>query len=410
MRLKQLALVTSAPLALALAVCGVAGMAQARPNPPVATVPPFGLGQAPAFPEQTRAPEEKLGVAFNIETLASGLNHPWSLAFLSDGSKLVTERAGALRILGQDGTLSAPVAGLPAVYVKANGGLLDVALDPNYARNGLVYWSYAEPREGGNGTAVARGKLVLGATPRLDQVTVIWRQAPTLDSSLHFGSRLVFARDGTLFITTGERSILEGRVQAQRLDGTLGKVIRIKPDGSIPADNPFVRTPGAKPEIWSIGHRNIQGATINPWTGELWAAEHGAKGGDEINIPKAGKDYGWPTITYGVEYSLKPIGEGITQHAGMEQPIYYWDPVIAPSGMVFYNAGLFPAWKGSLFVGGLKGYLVRLTLKDNKVVGEERLLSELGWRIRDVRVGPDGALYVVTDEDDGRVLKLTPKP
>jgi glucose/arabinose dehydrogenase len=231
-----------------------------------------------------------------------------------------------------------------------------------------------------------------------------------LDSSLHFGSRLVFARDGTLFITTGERSILEGRVQAQRLDGTLGKVIRIKPDGSIPADNPFVRTPGAKPEIWSIGHRNIQGATINPWTGHLWTAEHGAKGGDEINIPKAGGDYGWPTITYGVEYSLKPIGDGITQREGMEQPIYYWDPVIAPSGMVFYNANLFPAWKGSLFVGGLKKYLVRLSLKDNKVVGEERLLTELDFRIRDVRVGPDGALYVVTDEDDGRVLKLTPKP
>ena len=404
MRPRQLAIA-----AFALSVCGFAGLAQARPNPPVATLPPFGLGQAPAFPEQTRAPEEKLGVAYNVETLAAGLNHPWSLAFLPDGSALVTERAGALRILGHDGKLSLPVTGLPAVYVKANGGLLDVALDPNYAKNGLVYWSYAEPREGGNGTAVARGKLVLGAAPRLEKVEVIWRQTPTLDSSLHFGSRLVFARDGTLFITTGERSILEGRVQAQRLDGTLGKMIRIKPDGSIPADNPFVDKSGAKPEIWSIGHRNIQGATINPWTGQLWTVEHGAKGGDEINIPKAGKDYGWPTITYGVEYSLKPIGEGITQHAGMEQPIYYWDPVIAPSGMVFYNAGLFPAWKGSLFVGGLKGYLVRLTLKDDKVVGEERLLSELGFRIRDVRVGPEGALYVVTDEDDGRVLKLTPK-
>ena len=405
MRLRDLALAT-----LALSVCGSAGLAQARPNPPVATLPPFGLGQTPAFPEQTRAPEEKLGVAYDIETLATGLNHPWSLAFLPNGAKLVTERAGALRILGTDGKLSPPVAGVPAVYVKANGGLLDVALDPNYARNGLIYWSYAEPRDGGNGTAVARGKLVLGAEPKLEKVKVIWRQTPTLDSSLHFGSRLVFARDGTLFITTGERSILEGRVQAQRLDGTLGKMIRIKPDGSVPADNPFVGKPGVKPEIWSIGHRNIQGATINPWTGQLWTVEHGAKGGDEINHPQAGKDYGWPTITYGVEYSLKPIGDGITQRAGMEQPIYYWDPVIAPSGMVFYNANLFPAWKGSLFVGGLKGYLVRLTLKDEKVVGEERLLAELGYRIRDVRVGPEGALYIVTDEDDGRILKLTPKP
>ncbi|CAN5267103.1 PQQ-dependent sugar dehydrogenase [soil metagenome] len=403
MRLSQFA------MGVALSVCGFTGLAQAQPDPPVATPPPFGLGQTPAFPEQTRAPEEKLGVAYMVETLAAGLNHPWSLAFLPDGSKLVSERAGALRILGRDGKLSPPVTGLPAVYVKANGGLLDVALDPNYARNGLVYWSYAEPREGGNGTAVARGRLVLGAAPRLEKVEVVWRQTPTLDSSLHFGSRLVFARDGMLFITTGERSILEGRVQAQRLDGTLGKVIRIKPDGSIPADNPYVGNPQAKPEIWSIGHRNIQGATINPWTGQLWTAEHGAKGGDEINIPQGGKDYGWPTITYGVEYSLKPIGEGITQRADMEQPIYYWDPVIAPSGMAFYDADLFPAWKGSLFVGGLKGYLVRVTLKDDKVVGEERLLSELGFRIRDVRVGPDGALYVVTDEDDGRILKLTPK-
>ncbi|CAN5130955.1 PQQ-dependent sugar dehydrogenase [soil metagenome] len=394
---------------LALLIGAFASLVQARPNPPVATLPPFGLGQTPAFPEQTRAPEEKRGVAFQIETLASGLNHPWGLTFLPNGSKLVTERAGALRILDAAGKLSPPVAGLPAVYVEANGGLLDVALDPHYATNGLVYWSYAEPREGSNGTAVARGKLVLDTAPRLDKVEVIWRQTPKLDSSLHFGSRLVFARDGRLFITTGERSILEGRVQAQRLDGTLGKIVRIEPDGSIPADNPLVGQPGAKPEIWSIGHRNIQGATINPWTGQLWTAEHGAKGGDEINIPKAGKDYGWPTITYGVEYSLKPIGEGITQHAGMEQPIYYWDPVIAPSGMAFYNADLFPAWRGSLFVGGLKGYLVRLSLKDDKVVGEERLLAELGYRIRDVRVGPEGALYVVTDEDDGRILKITPK-
>ena len=405
MRLRPTALLT-----LSLSICAIAGQVQAAPNPPVATLPPFGIGQTPAFPEQTRAPEEKLDVAYRVETLASGLNHPWSLAFLPGGAKLVTERAGAMRILGVDGKLSPPVTGLPPVYVMANGGLLDVALDPNYAQNHLVYWTYAEPREGGNGTAAARGKLVLGAAPRLENVQVIWRQMPTLDSSLHFGSRLAFARDGTLFITTGERSILEGRVQAQRLDGTLGKVIRIKPDGSIPADNPFVGNPKAKPEIWSIGHRNIQGATINPWTGELWTAEHGAKGGDEINIPKAGKDYGWPTITYGVEYSLKPIGDGITQHAGMEQPVYYWDPVIAPSGMTFYDADLFPTWKGSLFVGGLKKYLVRLTLKDNKVVGEERLLTELDFRIRDVRVGPDGAIYVVTDEDDGRVLKLTPKP
>ncbi|KRA61994.1 glucose dehydrogenase [Caulobacter sp. Root655] len=405
MRLRHLTLV-----ALALSACGPAGQVQALPNPPVQTAAPNAPDQKPAFPQQTRAPEEKLGVAYQVETLATGLNHPWSLAFLPDGSKLVTERAGALRILGADGKLSPAVAGLPAVYAEGQGGLLDVALDPDYARNGLIYWTYAEARKGGgNGTTAARGKLVPGAAPSLENVQVIWRQAPALDSSLHFGGRLAFARDGALFVTTGERSILPGRMQAQHLDAALGKVIRIRPDGSIPADNPYVGNPQAKPEIWSMGHRNVQGATINPWTGQLWTAEHGAKGGDEINTPKAGKDYGWPTITYGEDYSGKPIGDGITQKAGMEQPVYYWDPVIAPSGLAFYDAGLFPAWKGSLFVGGLKGYLVRLTLKDDKVVGEERLLSELNFRIRDVRVGPDGAVYVVTDEDDGRVLRLSPK-
>ena len=404
MRIPQLALAV-----LVLSACGPAGQVQASPNPPVQTPPPNAEGQTPAFPQQTRAPEEKLGVAFKVETLATGLDHPWSIAFLPDGSKLVTERAGRLRILGTDGKLSPAVTGLPAVFGEGQGGLFDVALDPDYAKNGLIYWTYAEPREGGNGTTAARGKLVLGAAPKLENVQVIWRQMPTMDSPLHFGGRLAFARDGSLFITTGERSIIPGRMQAQKLDAALGKVIHIRPDGSIPADNPFVGNPQAKPEIWSKGHRNVQGATINPWTGQLWTAEHGAKGGDEINTPKAGKDYGWPTITYGEDYSGKPIGDGITSHEGMEQPIYYWDPVIAPSGLVFYNADLFPAWKGSLFVGGLKGYLVRLTLKDDKVVGEERLLSELGFRIRDVRVGPDGALYLVTDEDDGRVLRVSPK-
>ncbi len=352
MRLRHLALA-----ALVLSACAPPHTVQAQTNPPVETGPPNAPDQKPAFAQQTRAPEQKLGVAYQVETLATGLDHPWGLAFLPDGSKLVTERAGRLRVLGKDGKLSPAVAGLPAVFAEGQGGLLDVALDPDYARNGLVYWTYAEPREGGNGTTAARGKLVLGAQPKLENVQVIWRQLPTMDSSLHFGGRLAFARDGALFVTTGERSIIAGRMQAQNLDAALGKVIRIRPDGSIPADNPYVGNPQAKPEIWSKGHRNLQGATINPWTGELWTVEHGAKGGDEINTPKAGKDYGWPTITYGEDYSGKPIGDGITQHEGMEQPIYYWDPVIAPSGLAFYNADLFPAWKGSLFVGGLKGYL-----------------------------------------------------
>ena len=409
MRLLALAATVSA-LAMS-AACGANGQdaPAGAAGSPVETRPANGVGQQPAFAGQTRAPGVRTEVALTHTVVASGLDHPWGLALLPDGRWLVTERPGRLRIIGADGAKGEPISGLPAVDARGQGGLLDVALDPDYAKNGLIYWTYAEPRAGGNGTTAARGKLVLGAAPKLENVQVIWRQMPALDSALHFGGRLAFARDGALFVTTGERSIIPGRMQAQKLDAALGKVVRIRPDGSIPADNPYVGNPQAKPEIWSMGHRNVQGATINPWTGVLWTVEHGAKGGDEINIPKAGKDYGWPTITYGEDYSGKPIGDGITQHEGMEQPIYYWDPVIAPSGLAFYNGAVFPAWKGSLFVGGMKGYLVRLTLKDDKVVGEERLLTELGFRIRDVKVGPDGALYLVTDEDDGRVLKVTPK-
>ena len=404
MRLAHLALAV-----VALSACGPAGQAQVAPNPPVQTNPPNAKGQTPAFPEQTRAPEQKLGVAYQVETLAKGLDHPWSLAFLPDGAKLLTERSGAMRILGQDGKLSPPVTGVPAVWGNGQGGLFDVALAPDYAKSGLIYFTYAEARDGGAATTAARAKLVLGAQPRLEGLQILWRQVPVTSSPVQFGGRLVFARDGALFITGGDRGVPYDKANARNLDVSLGKLVRIRPDGAIPADNPYVGNPQAKPEIWSAGHRNIQGATLNPWTGELWTVEHGARGGDELNKPKPGKDYGWPTITYGEDYSGKPIGDGITSHEGMEQPIYYWDPVIAPSGLVFYDADLFPAWKGSLFVGGLKGYLVRLTLKDDKVVGEERLLAELGFRIRDVRVGPDGALYLLTDEDDGQVLKLTPK-
>ena len=395
--------------ALVLSACGPANTASALPNPPVETGPPNAKGQTPAFPQQTRAPEEKLGVAYQVETLATGLDHPWGLAFLPDGSKLVTERAGRLRILGTDGKLSSPVAGLPEVWAEGQGGLFDVALGPDYAKTGLIYWTYAEARDGGAATTAARAKLAPGPQPRVENVQVLWRQGPVTSSPVQFGGRLVFARDGSLFVTGGDRGVPYDKANAREPGVSVGKLVRIRPDGSIPADNPYVGNPQAKPEIWSAGHRNIQGATLNPWTGQLWTVEHGARGGDELNTPQPGKDYGWPTITYGEDYSGKPILGGITSQAGLEQPIYYWDPVIAPSGLAFYNADLFPAWKGSLFVGGLKGYLVRLTLKDDKVVGEERLLSELGFRIRDVVVGPDGALYILTDEDDGRVLRLSPK-
>jgi glucose/arabinose dehydrogenase len=400
--------------AFILAACGAqqTEAQTAAVAPAAAESPPVETRKAnapyqPALPSQTRAPGRTANVAFAVQTVAKGLEHPWGLDFLPDGRMLVTERPGRLRIVSATGELSAPVTGLPKVDARGQGGLLDVAVGPTFAADGLIYWSYAQPRDGGNGTAVARGKLVGNA---VTGVQVIWTMTPTLDSKAHFGSRLVFAPDGKLFITTGERSILPGRMQAQKLDSDFGKVVRINPDGTIPSDNPYQGRDGSKPELWSIGHRNIQGAAINPTTGALWTVEHGPLGGDEINVPQAGKDYGWPTITYGLEYSGKTIGAGITQAPGMEQPVYYWDPVIAPSGMAFYNADLFPAWKGSLFIGGMKpGHLARLTLDGFRVAGEERLLEDLGQRIRDVNVGPDGALYLLTDEADGAILKLVPK-
>jgi glucose/arabinose dehydrogenase len=378
--------------------------------------PPNGAGQKPAFAGQTRAPEHKLNVAFDVVTVAEGLANPWGLAFLPGGKMLVTERPGRLRIVSADGTqISEPVAGLPAVDARAQGGLLDVALDPAFPKNGLIYWSYAEPRgDNVNNTAVARGRLVDGAAPKVENVEVIFHQAPSLASPLHFGGRLIFHNDGTLFITLGDRSITEGRMQAQRMDGLLGKIVRLNPDGSVPKDNPFVGKEGVRPEIWSYGHRNIQAAALNPASGELWEIEHGTRGGDELNVARKGKDYGWPTIAYGIEYQGGPITGGIQQQDGMEQPRYYWDPVIAPSGMIFYTGALFPAWRGSIFVGGLGSMnLVRLTIKGEQIVGEERLLQDLQprrERIRDVRQGPDGALYLLTDNGKGRMLKLVPKP
>jgi glucose/arabinose dehydrogenase len=391
--------------------------APAQTTPPQAGVdprPPNGKDQTPAVAGQTRAPESKKDVAFDVVTVAEGLENPWGLTFLPGGKMLVTERPGRLRVVNADGTLSPAVTGLPPVDARNQGGLLDVLLDRQFASNQLIYWSYAEKRDDGtNNTAVARGKFVDGAEPRVDDVQVIYHQAPSLNSTLHFGGRLVWNRDGTLFVTQGERSITEGRMQAQRLDGLLGKIVRINADGTIPKDNPFVGKEGARPEIWSIGHRNVQAATLNPTTGELWEVEHGTRGGDEINIARKGKDYGWPTIAYGIEYAGGPITGGIQAKEGMEQPVYYWDPVIAPSGMVFYTGNLFPAWKGSLFIGGLGSKnLVRLDVKGDKVTGEERLLKDLqpdAERIRDVRQGPEGALYLLTDNPKGRILKIVPK-
>jgi glucose/arabinose dehydrogenase len=393
------------------AVLAQAASAQTPADPRPANNP----AQQPAFAGQTDAPEQKLGVAFDVVTVVEGLQNPWGMAFLPNGKMLITERPGRLRVLGTDGKLSAPVTGLPAVHARGQGGLLDVALDPAFAKNNLIYWSYAEPRENNeNNTAVARGKFVDdAAAPRVDEVQVIYHQSPSFASNLHFGSRLVFGRDGTLFITQGDRSNIPGRMQAQKMDSGIGKLVRINTDGSIPKDNPFVGKEGVRPEIFSIGHRNLQAAALNPATGELWEIEHGTRGGDEINIVRKGKDYGWPTIAYGIEYQGGQITGGIQQQAGMEQPIYYWDPIIGPSGMTFYTGSLFPQWKGSLFIGGHGTRdLVRLTLNGEKVTGEERLLKDLQPKpeqIRDVRTGPEGALYVLTDGAAGRLLKLVPK-
>ena len=371
--------------------------------------------QKPAFAGQHRVPEQKLNVAFNVVTVTEGLVNPWGMTWLPDGRMLVTERPGRLRIVTADGkTMSEPVAGLPMVDSRGQGGLLDVTLDPAFQKNQMIYWSYAEPREGGaNNTAVARGKLVDGAAPKVENVQVIYHQTPSLVSTLHYGGRLVWNRDGTLFVTHGERSITEGRMQAQKMDSMLGKIARINPDGSIPKDNPFVGKEGVRPEIWSFGHRNVQAAVLHPQTGDLWEVEHGTRGGDEVNIARKGKDYGWPTIAYGIEYQGGPITGNITQQTGMEQPVYYWDPNIAPSGMIFYTGKLFPAWQNSVFIGGLGSTnLVRLSVKGDRVVGEERLLQDLQparERLRDVRQGPDGAIYLLTDSAKGRILKLVPK-
>ena len=340
---------------------------------------------------------------FTLQTVSTGLEHPWGMAFLPDGRALVTERPGRLRIVAADGALSAPLAGVPAVVAKGQGGLLDVALHPRFADNHLVYLSYSEAGDGGNSTAVARGRFEGDA---LRDVEVIFRQQPKFDSPNHFGSRLVFAGDGTLFVTLGERYFR--RDDAQQLDNHHGKIVRLNDDGSVPADNPFAQRQAALPQIWSYGHRNLQGAVLHPQTGELWTHEHGPRGGDELNIARAGRNYGWPVITYGKEYIGGSIGEG-TAKAGMEQPLHYWVPSIAPSGMTFVDERI-PAWKGNLLIGSLKfDQLVRLELDGDKVVHEERLLQkELGERVRDVEQGPDGAIYLLTDESKGKLVKLVP--
>ena len=379
---------------------------------PVETLPREAPQYEPAFAGQTRACGVESDVTFDVTVLTTALESPWAVEPLPGGALLVTEKPGRMRVVSASGEVGPPIEGVPAVDADRQGGLLDVALSPDFEADRTVFWSFTEPREGGSGTSVARGVLAPDGT-RLEEVRVILRTRPTYDNGLHFGSRLAFAPDGSLFVTVGERSDTTTRHQAQRLDSHFGKVLRVQPDGSPAPGNPFIDRDGARPEIWSLGHRNPQAAALDA-EGRLWVVEHGPRGGDEVNLVEAGANYGWPLITYGIDYQGGPITyEGgpasgaEAQRDGLEQPVYFWDPVIAPSGAEFYEGAAFPAWRGNLFVGALRGMrLVRLVIEDGRVVGEEHLLADRSQRVRDVREGPDGFLYVATDM--GELWRIAP--
>lgn len=404
MRLIALAATVSS-LTLA-AACGANGQdAPAAPGTPLETRPANAPNQVPAFPEQTRAPGVRTEATLAHTVVASGLEHPWGLAMLPDGRWLVTEKPGRLRLITAEGAIGEPITGLPAVDARGQGGLLDVVIGPSFGQDRMIYWSYSEARTGGNATSVARGRLSDDGS-RVENAQVIFRALPVYDGDKHFGSSLAFAPDGYLFITLGERSDAPLRPQAQDLASHMGKTIRINADGTVPQDNPYVGQDGALPEIWSLGHRNVQGIAIAS-NGDVWTVEHGTRGGDEINLDQSGKNYGWPDAAYGVEYRGGPINAGNTAKDGTEQPVYYWDPVIAPGGMTLYQGAMFPGWNGNLLVAGLKDkQIARLVLENNRVVGEERLLTDLGERVRDVAVGSDGAVWAITDEQNGKLVRL----
>ena len=373
---------------------------------PLETQPKEVPDYEPAFPGQTRTCGVESDVAFEVDVLTTELERPWAVEPLPDGALLVTEKPGRMRVVSATGEVGPSIDGVPDVDDARQGGLLDVALSPDFDSDRTIFWSFTEPREDGNGTSVARGVLSEDGT-RLDSVQVILQTQPTYDNNLHYGSRIVFAEDGTMFVTVGERSDTATRHRAQELDSHYGKVLRIQQDGSPAPGNPFVGQSGALPEIWSYGHRNPQGASLDA-QGRLWVVEHGPRGGDEVNLAREGENYGWPVISYGINYSGTPITGGETQRAGLEQPVYYWDPVIAPGGAQFYSGEAFPEWRGSLFIGALRGLrLVRLVIEDDRVVGEEHLLADRQQRVRDVRQGPDGELYVVTD--GGELWRIAPQ-
>lgn len=352
----------------------------------------------PAFAGQTRIKSVKTQTAFTSKVITSDLKNPWGVVSLPDGKLLVTEKAGNIKIVTNTGTVSAPLGGVPKVNSKGQGGLLGITLDPDFAQNRMIYWAFSEDVTGGNHTSVAKGKLSADEK-NIEGTTVIYRATPAYNGDKHYGGRVLFDNNGNLLVTTGERSDLETRPQSQDLKSGLGKVIRITKDGKPAAGNPFLNRSDARPEIYSYGHRNVQSIAIHPVTGAIWEGEFGPRGGDELNLVQPGKNYGWPTITYGIEYSGKTIGEGIQQKAGLEQPVYYWDPVISPSGMTFFKGNSIPEWENNLFIGSLSGmHVLRLVIENDKVTGEERLLTGENQRFRAVTQGGDGALYVVTDQ------------
>ena len=361
----------------------------------------------PAFTGQTRIGSVKTSAAYEGKVLATTLKSPWGIAPLPDGRLLITEKRGTMRIVTKTGTVGDSIAGIPAVNPSGQGGLLGVTLDPAFATNRMVYWAFSLKNDEGNQTAVAKGKLSADEKS-FENVAVIYRATPAYKGNLHYGGRVLFDKAGNLMVSTGERSDLETRPQAQWLNSSLGKVLRLTKDGKPAPGSPFEGKADARAEIYSYGHRNVQGLAMHPVTGEIWEAEFGPRGGDEVNRLQPGKNFGWPTITYGIEYAGPKVGEGIQQKAGMEQPVYYWDPVISPSGMTFYTGTNIPEWKNNLFIGSLSGmHVLRLVIENNKVTGEERLLSSENQRFRDVKQGADGALYAVTDQ--GRLYRIDKK-
>lgn len=377
----------------------------------VVTAPPNAPNQTPAFDNQTRAPQPEDPVSVNEEVVADGLPQLWSMEFLPDGRMLVTAKAGAMHVIDEDGAVGPAISGVPEVDAEGQGGLLDVALAPDYETSNRIFFSFAEPREGGSGTSVASATLALNESGggTLEDVEVIFRQMPTYDNNLHFGSRLVFGPEGALYVTVGERFDEETRPEAQDISSGLGKVFRMDQQGNPLPDNPFIDNEDAVPQIWSLGHRNLQAATLDD-EGRLWTVEHGPQGGDELNRPEAGKNYGWPEVTYGVSYGGEPIGEGITETEATEQPVYYWDPVIAPSGMAYYEGDEFPSWNDAFIIGGLvsQGLVVVHLNEEDRVAFEERV--PLDARVRDVQVGPDDAVYAVTEDRDAgtsEIVRLT---